>query len=260
MSTDENAVASVWNQNADYWVKNVRFGKDRIRDIFLNPLFFEFLGSVANLRILDLGCGEGNVTRHLRRSGALVTGIDISDQMIAAAREAERESPLGIEYKLQSICTLDDIEDRAYDCVVSTMVLMDSPRLNDVVRSVGRVLRPGGSFYFTVIHPCFWACGWPWPAAKRTGTELAIRYWSKEPYTEGMDFKLLAQGEKPGLTVLRFPYRLEDYVDCLSTNGFRMRQLKEARPTKEMVDEHSWLVSLREYVPLFLYVAATREE
>ena len=254
----EEDVAAVWNENAAYWSENVRSGKDRIRDAFLAPAFFDFLGDVGGQRLLDLGCGEGTVTRELRRRGAEVTGVDISERFIALARAAEREAPLGISYGLGSCCTLEDFAPDSFDRVTATMVLMDSPRLDDVMQSAQRVLRPGGTFFFSVIHPCFWPAGWPWEVQSLSGAKLAAKYWTQNPYTEPMDFKLLAAGEKAGLTVLRFPYRLETYINALANAGFAVDRISEARPGEEMVAQHSWLAILRNYLPLFLFVSAVK--
>ena len=58
----------------------------------------DLVGSPAGLRILDLACGHGRITRELARRGADVTGADISAALIGKARQAEREHPLGPRY------------------------------------------------------------------------------------------------------------------------------------------------------------------
>ena len=51
------------------------------------------VGSPAGLRILDLACGHGRITRELARRGADVTGADISAALIGKARQAEKGTP-----------------------------------------------------------------------------------------------------------------------------------------------------------------------
>src|SRR5215216_4929538 len=61
--------------------------------------FFEVLGDVAGLSVLDLACGEGFYSRLLRLRGAgRVVGVDVSEKMINLARAAEADDPLDIEY------------------------------------------------------------------------------------------------------------------------------------------------------------------
>ena len=58
----------------------------------------DLTGAPAGLRILDLACGHGRITRELARRGADVTGADISGALIGKALEAERADPLGVRY------------------------------------------------------------------------------------------------------------------------------------------------------------------
>jgi 2-polyprenyl-3-methyl-5-hydroxy-6-metoxy-1,4-benzoquinol methylase len=53
---------------------------------------------VAGLRVLDVACGHGRITRELARRGAHAAGIDISGQPISKAREREENEPLGLRY------------------------------------------------------------------------------------------------------------------------------------------------------------------
>lgn len=58
----------------------------------------DLLGDVRGMRILDLACGHGRITRELARRGARVTGIDISVALLGRALSAEAQEPLGIIY------------------------------------------------------------------------------------------------------------------------------------------------------------------
>jgi 2-polyprenyl-3-methyl-5-hydroxy-6-metoxy-1,4-benzoquinol methylase len=56
------------------------------------------LGPVAGLRVLDVACGHGRITRELARRGAQVTGVDISGNLIGKAIKTEQDERLGIRY------------------------------------------------------------------------------------------------------------------------------------------------------------------
>jgi len=58
----------------------------------------DLLGPVAGLRVLDVACGHGRITRELARRGADVAGIDISAALITKARETEQDERLGVRY------------------------------------------------------------------------------------------------------------------------------------------------------------------
>jgi SAM-dependent methyltransferase len=58
-----------------------------------------WIGDVTGRSMLDLACGEGGGTRTIKQAGAgRVVGVDVSEEMIRLAREAEAKQPLGIEY------------------------------------------------------------------------------------------------------------------------------------------------------------------
>jgi 2-polyprenyl-3-methyl-5-hydroxy-6-metoxy-1,4-benzoquinol methylase len=72
-------------------------GFDSIDDPATQALL-DLLGPVAGLRVLDVACGHGRISRELVRRGAHAVGIDISGQLISKARETEENEPLGLRY------------------------------------------------------------------------------------------------------------------------------------------------------------------
>src|SRR5688572_20174048 len=65
------------------------------------------LGDVRGKSVIDLACGEGYYTRELRRQGAArALGVDLSHGMIALAVAEEAQEPLGIEYLMENVETL----------------------------------------------------------------------------------------------------------------------------------------------------------
>jgi 2-polyprenyl-3-methyl-5-hydroxy-6-metoxy-1,4-benzoquinol methylase len=50
--------------------------------------------------VLDVGCGQGYFTRELARAGAQSIGVDLSEALIAYAREHETREPLGVMYEI----------------------------------------------------------------------------------------------------------------------------------------------------------------
>ncbi len=99
-----------------------------------------WLRPTAGEHILDLGCGTGTLTAEIARRGALVTGVDSSRDMIAAAREKYGELPFEIADG-QALTY-----EAEFDAVFSNAALHWMPRADDVVRGVERALRPGGRF------------------------------------------------------------------------------------------------------------------
>jgi ubiquinone/menaquinone biosynthesis C-methylase UbiE len=135
------------------------------------------MGSVEGLRICEIGTGQGRVARHLAEHGASVVGVDSSARMLdiarryattevttgAPSREDEIEQGLAdassrahpIEYRLSDARTLEGFADADFDGALAYMSLMDIADLEATLRSVYRILRPGGWFVFAILHPCY---------------------------------------------------------------------------------------------------------
>lgn len=89
--------------------------------------------------VLDLGCGDGHLTRRIAESGAHVLGVDASAEMVAAARER------GIEAEHAKAEELP-FRDARFDAVFSNAVLHWVRDQDAMMRHVRRVLKPGGRF------------------------------------------------------------------------------------------------------------------
>ena len=261
MPIDEDEVREAWDRNALLWADRVRAGMDLYREVFNNPSFLAALPDFAGREVIDLGCGEGTNTRLIARRGARMTGIDLSTQMIAAARAGEQREPLGITYEVASYTTRTPFPDGRFDAAVSTMALMDSPDFTAAARETFRLLKPGAPFIFSVLHPCFITPGIRWlKDAEGHDTGLAVsRYFDEGSFVERWRFSKDPEAERfEKFEVPRFPRRLETYVNGLIEAGFRITRLTEPRPTKEMAAAHPWLARWREHAAIFLYIAAEK--
>src|SRR5688572_32933815 len=80
-----------------------------------DPVIFRTLGNVPGQSLLDLACGDGFYTRRFRSEGEAdpVLGIDLSPKQIERARAIEQREPLGIEYRVGDVTTLE--LDRRFD-------------------------------------------------------------------------------------------------------------------------------------------------
>ena len=98
----------------------------------------ELLAPNAGERVLDLGCGTGELTAMIAARGARVTGLDASDEMLATARARQPELTF-VAADAQALTY-----DAAFDAVFSNAALHWMPRLGDVFAGVARALaRPG---------------------------------------------------------------------------------------------------------------------
>jgi SAM-dependent methyltransferase len=119
------------------------------------PSVQALMGEIAGQVVCDLACGQGRVSRHLADLGAKVVGVDLSDKLLAIARDRERREPRGIDYLQGDVRRLKVVPDGSFDGVVCHMALMDIADLPPTAATVARILRPRGWFVFSLLHPCY---------------------------------------------------------------------------------------------------------
>jgi SAM-dependent methyltransferase len=257
----EKSVAKHWDRNAPVWAHLVRRGEDAYRELFNNPAFLKFIGDLHGKTVLDAGCGEGYNTRILARAGAKMTGVDISRKMIALARDEEKRHPLGIRYFAGSFGDLSRFARASFDDAVSFMAMMDSPDFAAGAREIFRVLRPGGQFIFSILHPCFMTPGYGWiRSEKGECVKLTVAgYFDPTHLVERWTFsKGQVPKDAPPFEVPRFPKTLSEYLNALIDAGFHLKELAEPRPTVKACKGRPWLARFRKHAACFLYIRAQK--
>jgi len=122
--------AQAWN--AEGYAKNARFVAE------LGAPVLSLLAPTSGERILDLGCGDGVLTRRIVEHGAEVVGVDASPELVRAARE------LGVDARLGDGEALEF--DGEFDAVFSNAALHWMKRPDAVLHGVHRALKQGGRF------------------------------------------------------------------------------------------------------------------
>jgi SAM-dependent methyltransferase len=110
------------------------------------------LNARAGERILDVATGTGWSARNIARVGAVVTGVDISEDLLAAARELSAHVRPEIEFRLADAERLPFC-DGAFDGVISTFGVMFAFDQAQAAAELGRVCRPGGRLALTTWEP-----------------------------------------------------------------------------------------------------------
>ena len=110
---------------------------------------------LSGMRVLDLACGWGPLSRDLAGRGATVTGVELALPLLQRARELERTTPQGITYLHGDVSELDWWDDQPFDGAVCNMALMDIDDLDGTLATMRAVLLPGGWFNLSLLHPCY---------------------------------------------------------------------------------------------------------
>lgn len=212
---------------------------DFARQHLLNPALFALLGDVAGKRILDAGCGQGYLCRQLTQRGAIVTGVEPVQQWYSYAVEREQQQPLGITYLQADMSEFQDTQYR-FDCVIANMVFMDIPDYKAAMRNCIAALKSGGSFIFSLLHPCF----------EEPATE-----WVKKGYVEVREYLQEYTAQQTYAYLFHRP--LSSYINFVIEEGCILRKMLEPQLSADIALQDK-LSERSLHVPHFVVIHAVR--
>ena len=103
------------------------------------------LGIQPRMKLLDLGCGDGTTALPAAQRGAIVLGVDIAENLVAAGNARAAKADLdNLRFQQGDASRLTGIADASFDLVVSIFGAMFAPRPFDVAHEMVRVTKPGG--------------------------------------------------------------------------------------------------------------------
>ena len=117
-------------------------------EAFLDSPWFESIPKPV--RALDLGCGGGQATIRLARSGCVVFGIDFSETAIELAGRNITSSGVSARVTVGNALTLESFAEGEFDLVIDNHLLhciIAPADRSGLIGNVRRVLRPGGRFF-----------------------------------------------------------------------------------------------------------------
>jgi SAM-dependent methyltransferase len=225
----------------------LRETRSGLNEALEQPALRSLLPPLRSARVLDLGCGFGDLCQYTAERGAShITGIDISRRMLEIAGTKTRDAR--IDYLR---CAVEDYQYRGppIDLVVSSLMLHYVRDYPAIVSRVSSWLAPGGRFVFSVEHPICTAllAGW---YQHNDGSRF---HWPVDRYRE--------EGERRHHWfvdgVIKYHRTVETYVNTLLEAGLTIERLLEPEPTGAALAERPELADDRRRPP-FLIIAARR--
>jgi len=143
-----------WNAIASYWDEKMAAG-ETWQGEYIGPAVEDVLLPVKGDRILELACGNGEFARRLTELGARVVATDFSPAMIEVARGYGGD----IDYRLVDATDAGALRSLGhpspFDAIVSNMAIMDMRDIEPMARATIELVRPGGRFVVSTLHPAF---------------------------------------------------------------------------------------------------------
>ena len=147
-TTEKNkfdALASQW------WDANGKF--KTLHDI--NPLRLQYIerhAALSGKKVLDLGCGGGILAEAMARQGAHVTGLDISEAPLEAARQHSAQSNLVINYINNTAEEYGSTSGQSFDVITCMEMLEHVPDPKSIIKACSALIKADGHIFYSTIN------------------------------------------------------------------------------------------------------------
>ncbi|MET0577484.1 MAG: class I SAM-dependent methyltransferase [Ilumatobacteraceae bacterium] len=137
---------ALWERHAAWWQREFTAGADAEYDDLILPLVERRVQGAR--RVLDIGCGEGQVARRIAGVGALAVGLDPTASQVATARR-RAGGPAYARARAEALPGRSG----SFDTGVVCLALQPGQDLVAAIGEVARVLEPRGPFVVVQCHP-----------------------------------------------------------------------------------------------------------
>ena len=166
MPHDDSKVIHAWHLNAAPWTKAVRNQEIESRNLVTNAAVINAILNPKPTHVLDIGCGEGWLTRELSSKGISAFGIDGVPSLIEQARKMG-----GGQF---DTCTYEDLPEykfaQRFDCAVCNFSLIGKEATEMVLESARNALEPKGRLIIQTPHPLMASLDTPYEDGWRAGS------------------------------------------------------------------------------------------
>ncbi|MCL2466577.1 MAG: class I SAM-dependent methyltransferase [Micrococcales bacterium] len=229
--------------------QRVRDNADSANNVEERPAIVSLLPDLRGKRVLDLGCGQGHGCRLYSDLGAgSVLGIDISEKMLAVARELNSAS--NISYRRLSMEEVGGLPP-SFDVVVSSLAVHYVEDFVSLARDVFLLLSDGGHFVFSQEHPL--------TTAPKAGIHWAYDTDGSPAYYQLSDYSVSSQRTIFWIVdgVVKHHRTFSDIINSLVSVGFAIDRVLEPVVPEEVVQRIPNYQKNR-HVPNFLLVDARK--
>jgi len=255
MTNDNETTRRAWEANAAYWDERMGDAGNDFVNLLVWPATRRLLDIRTGQRVLDAACGNGLYALRVADLGAEVLGFDFSAALIEYALARAAAYGEHITFRVADAtdpAALLALGEGAYDAAMCNMALFDIADIDPLATTLPRLLRPGGRFVFSIMHPSF--NGLHAALVAETGDdghEIRTRYGIRlsrylTPFT-GQGIAIRGQPEPQ----LYFHRPLSELLRPFLRNGLVLDALEEpAFPSDYRPDRHtSWSGNYSEFPP-----------
>ena len=228
-----------WSQVAGEWMAWARKPNHDAFWAYRDSLV-AFIGR-GNGKALDVGCGEGRVSRELTRCGYQVTAVDPVNELVEAAAQARS----ACDYAVAAARELP-FENARFDLVMAYNLLMNIEDVPAALQEIRRVMHPMGRLIVSVVHPFA-------DRGRFASTEANAPFVLEGTYFGRHRFESVEEHDGLRMHFAGWSQPLESYATALEGAGLAITSLREPLPDLDNGRNH---MARWTRIPLFLWLKA----
>lgn len=187
----------------------------------LNSIELELLGDVKDKTILHLQCHFGQDSISLSRMGAKVTGVDLSDKAIDAAKELAQKAGTNTQFICTDVYNLPNVLDQKFDIVFTSYGTIGwLPDLEKWAKIINHFLKPEGKFIMAEFHPVVWMFDDDFEGIK-------YNYFNENPIAETYEGTYANQNADLVQDYVMWNHSLAEVINNLLQNNIHIEKFKE---------------------------------
>ena len=244
-----------WGKVADWYDDLVQKDNSYQKTLIL-PNILQAMSIRKRENILDIGCGQGFFANEFNKAGAIVTGIDISTELI---EKAKKSSPKLINYFVSDAGNLLNLKNESFDKVSFILSIQNIENIERTFFEAGRILKIGGKLFVVLNHPSFripQKSDWGFDEKKKTQYRRVDEYMSLSTIEINMH-----PGIKDSEKTISFHRPLQTYSEALKKSGFCILNIEEwiSNKKSEVGPRQRAEDKARKEIPLFMLIEAQKK-
>ncbi len=215
-----NGMKTDWDNVASWYDKHLE-GSDTYQAQVIAPNLLRMLDIKKGEAVLDLACGQGFFSRLVKDNGGLVTGVDLSKDLIAMAQEKSKD----ISY-IVAPAGYTNLKKESFDKIFTVLAFENIKNIDEVMLEINRVLKKDGEFVLVMLHPAFRIpqhSDWDFDTKK----ELQYRRVDKYLSEVKIDIELNPHKGSKKVNSITFHRSLQWYMKAFKKSGFAITSIEE---------------------------------
>lgn len=148
---NEQKIINSWKANAGNWIDIIEQNGIESRRLVTNKAIVEAIDKVKPASVLDVGCGEGWLSKELYNNGVEITGVDVIPELVEKAKEKVAGDFIVASY--EDLYSGNISFSKLFDTIVINFALIGKESTEQLLSYLPKLLTPSGKLFIQTLHP-----------------------------------------------------------------------------------------------------------